>query len=248
MKKNFLFGILFILAVLCISVLSATANDQIRVAINPDAKPFKYLDEDGKFAGIDAEVMNAIAESEGLDVEYVEMSFEDILDAVANCEVDAAISAITVTPERSSLVTFSEPYVMGMQSVFVRLKNDGLADISDPAIKVIGAKAGTTAERNARAIAEMFNNEVKVYADYESLFQALESDEIDAAIADELLVKQTVDSIGDIMSLGQAISAETYAIAVCPSNTDLVTKINKGLNTYRRSGKLDEIVLENLMK
>ena len=247
MKKNFLLVIICVIAVLCASALSAAA-DPIRVAVNPDAKPFKYLNDDGVFSGIDAEVMNGIAESQGFEVEYIVKDFEEILEAVANCEVDAAISALTMTTERSSMVSFSEPYVMGMQSAFIRMKNDDFTDISDEGIKVIGAKAGTTGEKNARIIAEIADKEVKLYPDYESLFQALEGDVIDAAIADELLTKQIVDGLADIMSIGQPISAETYAIAVCPSNKDLVKSINDGLNSMRRSGKLDEIVLENLMK
>ena len=61
-----------------------------------------------------------------------------------------------------------------------------------------------------------------------------EADEIDAAVADELLAKSFVDSYADIMTIGQPLSAEVYAIAVCPSNTELLQTLNNGLNELRR--------------
>ena len=246
MKKINLVCLICVVFMMFCSFMSVSA-DPIKVAINPDTKPFKYLDENGEFAGIDAEVIKGITEAEGLEVEFVVMKFEDILDAVASCEVDAAISALTKTEARSEVVAFSEPYVMSLQSVFVRLKNDNFQDISDLLIKTVGAKSGTTGETNGRIITEMNNQELKLYPGYKELFEALEKDEIDAAVSDELLAKEFVDSYADMMTIGQPLSSEPYAIAVCPSNTELVTSINHGLSEMRRSGKLDEIVLGNLM-
>lgn len=242
MKKILLICIMII--VLC-SALTAAA-DPIKVAINPDTKPFKYLDENGEFAGIDADVINSIAEAEGLEIEFVEIEFDKIMDAVASCEVDAAISALTKTENRSKMVSFSEPYIMGLQSAFIRLKNDGWKDISDSAVKILGAKSGTTAEENSRIAAERLNLELKHYPDYAELFEALENDEIDVAISDELLAKQFVDSYGDMMTIGQPLTSEPYAIAVCPNNTDLLETINHGMSELRKNGTLDEILLENL--
>ena len=244
MKKNLFAGLILII-VLCAAVLSASA-DPLKVAINPDTKPFKYIDENGDFAGIDAEVINGIAADQGLEIEFVEMDFDKIIDAVNKCEVDLAISALTQTENRSKQVVFSEPYIMGLQSVFVRLKNDFMKDITDENIKVIGAKSATTAEETADILSERHSLEVKLYPNYAELFAALEADEIDAAIADELLAKEFVDSYADMMTIGQPLTSEPYSIAVCPENQDLVIKINAGLNSLRRTGTLDQIVLDNL--
>lgn len=244
MKKLLL---ICVIGIIFCSVLSVAA-DPIKVAINPDTKPFKYLDENGEFAGIDAEVINIVARSQDLEIELVPMEFSKIIDAVASCEVDAAISALTLTENRSKLVSFTDPYVMGAQAVFVRSKNDGWKDISDPSIKIVGAKSGTTSEDSVTIISDMNKVESIFYTDYESLFKALENDEIDAAVADELLAKSFVDSYADIMTIGQPLSAEVYAIAVCPSNTELLQTLNNGLNELRRNGTLDQIVLDNLMR
>lgn len=245
MKKAILFC-LFIIFTLSISVINAGA-DSIKVAINPDTKPFKYYDRDGKFAGIDADVINALAEELDLEIEFVEMKFENIIDSVSSCDVDAAISALSKNENRSEKVSFTDAYIMGQLSAFVRLKNDNYKDITDENIDVIGSKIGTTAEAAGKDFAVKYNLEHKHYENYADLFAALENDEIDAALSDEFLAKEFVDSYADIMTVGQAISIEPYAIAVCPNNNELVQKLNAGLSSLQQSGKLDEILLNNLM-
>lgn len=245
MKKTFLIC-LIVSIVFVLGVLSAAA-DPIKVAINPDSKPFKYYDDNGDFAGIDADVMKALAEELDMEIEYVEIKFEDLFDSVASCDVDAAISALSKNENRSEMVSFTDAYLIGQLSAFVRLKNDNVKDLSDENIRVIGSKTGTTGDDAGRYLAEQYNLEHKHYENYADLFASLESDQIDAAISDEFLAKSFVDSYADIMTVGQVIANEPYAIAVCPDNNELVQKLNIGLAVLQRSGKLDEILLTNLM-
>ena len=245
MKKTTLICMICVVCAMFAGVLSAAA-DPVKIAINPDTKPFKYYDEEGNFAGIDAEIIYAIAEETGLEFELVPMDFSDIFDAVSTCEVDAAISALSITGYRSEIVSFTIPYANDQMSAFARMANDNFKDIQDPTIKVIGAKAGTTAEEAADMLLETFDYEKKVYADYTELFAALENDEIDVAIADEMLAKQLVNDYADMLTIGQPLVVEPYAIAVCPSNTELLNSLNAGLNALNLNGTLDQIILKNL--
>ena len=244
MKKNTIY--IFIVFIIMIFTAANVSADTITIAINPDSKPFKYYNEEGEFSGIDADVINALAEETDLDLEFIEMDFDKIIDAVKECQVDAAISALTLTENRAQAVDFTEPYILSAQSAFVRLKNDGIKDITDENIHAFGAKRATTAENTVNILGDRFGREVKLYTSYAELFKALENDEIDAAIADELLAKDFVDTYADMMTIGQPLSAEPYAIAVCPSNPELTEKLNAGLLKLQQDGKINEIILKNL--
>ena len=87
---------------------------KIKVAISADFKPFEYYDENGKLTGFDVDLMNYIGEKIGFDIEFVDMSFDKLIPAVVNEEVTCAISAITATDERDSVVDFTKPYFMVM--------------------------------------------------------------------------------------------------------------------------------------
>ena len=82
----------------------------IKVGTSADFPPFEYMEND-KMLGFDIDLMNYIAARIGYGVEFVNMSFDKLIPAVVNGEVDCAISAITATDERESVVDFTRPYL-----------------------------------------------------------------------------------------------------------------------------------------
>ena len=82
----------------------------IKVGTSADFPPFEYMEND-KLLGFDIDLMNYIAARIGYGVEFVNMSFDKLIPAVVNGEVDCAISAITATDERESVVDFTRPYL-----------------------------------------------------------------------------------------------------------------------------------------
>ena len=82
----------------------------IKVGTCADFAPFEYMEND-KMLGFDIDLMNYIAARIGYGVEFVNMPFDKLIPAVVNGEVDCAISAITATDERESVVDFTRPYL-----------------------------------------------------------------------------------------------------------------------------------------
>jgi len=82
----------------------------IKVGTCADFAPFEYM-ENGKMLGFDIDLMNYIAARIGYGVEFVNMPFDKLIPSVVNGEVDCAISAITATDERESVVDFTRPYL-----------------------------------------------------------------------------------------------------------------------------------------
>ena len=82
----------------------------IKVGTCADFAPFEYMEND-KMLGFDIDLMNYIAARIGYGVEFVNMPFDKLIPAVISGEVDCAISAITATDERESVVDFTRPYL-----------------------------------------------------------------------------------------------------------------------------------------
>ena len=83
---------------------------KLTVGINAEFPPFEYY-EGEELKGFDIDLMNYIGERIGFDIEFVNMSFDKLIPAVVNGEVNCAISAITVTQERETVVDFTTPYL-----------------------------------------------------------------------------------------------------------------------------------------
>ncbi|MBR3942120.1 MAG: transporter substrate-binding domain-containing protein [Clostridia bacterium] len=113
MKK--ITAILMTIAMLATIIFSVSADEvakkeTIKVAISTDFAPFAYY-ENGELKGFDVDLMRYIGERIGYDIEFTDMSFDALMPSVVNGEVDCAVSAITVTEERESIIDFSREYL-----------------------------------------------------------------------------------------------------------------------------------------
>jgi polar amino acid transport system substrate-binding protein len=110
MKKLFL---AIILGVVFISVLTGCGQKTLKVRIATDATwpPFEYVDEQTMdIVGFDIDLIKAIADEAGLDIEILNVAWDPLLAGMAQCQYDAAISAMTITDERKEVMLFSNPY------------------------------------------------------------------------------------------------------------------------------------------
>ena len=84
---------------------------KLKVGISADFPPFEYYDENEELYGFDVDLMNYIGDRIGFDIEFVNMSFDQLFSAVMGGDVDCAISAIAVTEERNNVIDYTIPYL-----------------------------------------------------------------------------------------------------------------------------------------
>ena len=83
--------------------------------------PFDLM-ENGSATGFDIELIRAICAQLGLSLRPVPYSGDDfngIFEGLAHRSCDAVISGTTITPERSRIVQFSQPYLEFNQGIAV---------------------------------------------------------------------------------------------------------------------------------
>lgn len=82
--------------------------------------PFENV-ENGEVVGFDVDLMKAIGEKLGLQVEFKSYKFDALITGLqAGTEFDMVASAMTITDERKQSVDFSDPYINSNQSLAVR--------------------------------------------------------------------------------------------------------------------------------
>ena len=92
----------------------------LRVAMSPDFPPMEFLDDtetgQAQFVGFDVSLAKYLAKGLGMELRIVPMSFEDCQDAVADGEVDMAISGFSWLPQREEQFNLSITYRAGENS------------------------------------------------------------------------------------------------------------------------------------
>ena len=236
------------LLVLAALFLGACSPKTTKVTVATDATfpPFETVDEATKeLTGFDVDLMNAIAEAAGMEIEWVNTPFDSVIAGVSECQYDMAIAAITITDDRKAAMLFSDPYVDAGQIVVVRKDEADITSKDDLTGLVVAAQLGTTGEIEAQAIEGV---EYKPYDSYDLAMLDLINGQVDAVIAD----KPTADSfVGqyaeDLMTVGEAFTEEKYGVAFCNVKTDLQSKVNEALGTLQEEGVVDQLIAKWLV-
>ncbi len=185
--------------------------------------------------------MNAIADRAGLNITYQNTSWDPLLAGMADCQYDMAISAMTITTERAEVFSFSNPYINAGQIVAVAIENETINGPDDLIGATIGAQLGTTGAMEADAIPDA---DAKVYDTYELAFLDLANGQIDAVIADYPTAVAFVNQNANRLKVvGDVFTDESYGIAFCKGNDELISIVNSALANLQAEGFIDDLVL-----
>jgi cyclohexadienyl dehydratase len=126
----------------------------LRVCTPGDYKPFSFALPDGKFEGIDVDLMNSLASALGVKAEFVKTTWGSLLTDFTAGKCEVAAGGISVTLERQKKVSFSSAYMINGKTPLARCADvarfQTVTDIDKPGVKVI-ANPGGSNERFARA-------------------------------------------------------------------------------------------------
>lgn len=221
---------LLVLLLLAACRATATAErDVVRVASDLDNPPFAFVDAAGRPGGRDVEMMELVAREAGLELEWRRMPFEDLLDAVAQGQVDVVCATIGVTPERARRVDFTQPYFETTQAVLVRTGAGEPRWLSDLAGRRVAASRDTTSGRAARA--RLGRSEL-VFESKSGLSpsQRLLAREVDAVVLDRPSADDRArESDGALAVLDEQLAVERYALVVAPERDELRERLDAAL-------------------
>lgn len=217
----------------------AGGDTTIIVATEPAFPPFEAQAADGSLEGFDIDLMNAIGEAAGFTVEFQSLPFDGIIPALQAGTVDAAISAMTITPERAETVSFSRPYFKAGLAIAVPEASTDITSLESLEGKRIAAQIGTTGAEKA---GEISGAEVRTFDSAPLALQELANGNVDAVINDAPVTLYAIQS-GNLSGLkvaGELLTEEYYGIAL-PQDSENVALINEGLATILEDGTYAEI-------
>jgi ABC-type amino acid transport substrate-binding protein len=87
-----------------------------------EAPPFAYQDSEGQWTGIAIDLWEQIAEQNGYAYRFVELGLNEMLEAVGQGEVDAAVAALTITSDRERMMDFSHSFYSAGLGIAVPLR------------------------------------------------------------------------------------------------------------------------------
>lgn len=96
-------------------------NGKIVMATNAEFPPYESV-ENNKVVGIDADMMQAVCDVLGMELEIENIEFDSIIPEIQSGKADVGAAGMTVTEDRLKNVDFSDSYATGTQVIVVRKK------------------------------------------------------------------------------------------------------------------------------
>lgn len=250
MKRTTLISVLVVALALVAAACSSSDDESagnlvtagtLTVCTESPYEPFEFEDAAGPagYSGFDIELINAIADENGLELAVANTPFDGIWLQPAAGACDIVASAMTITAERAENALFSDPYFSADQSLLVLSSNSGLV-LADTGGMRIGVQVGTTgeayAEENAPSDAELVS-----FDEGAALFLAIEAGDVDAILQDLPVNGYRVTQDPKFQIAETFTTDEQYGFAVSLDNTALIRDINAALETLRDNGTYGDL-------
>jgi glutamine transport system substrate-binding protein len=224
--------------------IAATPKPVLTVGSETTYAPFEFT-ENGEYVGFDMDLIRAIGAAEGYDVKINYLGFDALIPAVQSGNVDCCISAMTIKEDRAKAVDFSKPYFQAGLIIAVPQKTEGIKTLDDLNGKRLAAEVGTTGLDASNSVkAKDSKTTVKVFDSVGEAFMELEKGGVDAVINDMPVTAYYIQTKGKdkVKMVGEVFAADSqYGIGVKKGNTEVLTKINSGIDKIKANGEYDNI-------
>jgi len=204
-----------------------------------DFAPMDYKNDDGEWIGFDADMAKAFAEYLDVEVEFIEIDWDNKILELKNKSIDCVWNGMTLTPEVLNAMNCSNPYCDNAQVVVVK------ADVADQYQTVeslaslnFAVEAGSAGEA---AVIELGLEPTAVQTQADALME-VQAGTSDACVIDLLMAGAMIGEGTDYEALTYtvALTSEQYGVGF-RTDSDLVDEINAFFAAAYADGSMIDI-------
>ena len=258
MKKKSLV-LLLSLAMIFTFVLSAcgggseesadTGDDSavLKVVTEATFAPFESTEDgDDTIVGFDPDMMAAIAEDQGLELEWVNMEFDSLIPALQSDQGDIICAGMNkLAGDRAEKADFGDTYFESDLMLLVKADSDLTGIDAVTSDMKLASQIGTT----GGDMVQQMKDEGKiadgvVLNQWTDCYLQLQNGDVQGVIVDKPVGEAYLNAHSDIAKFaGDSFGEhEEFAFAVQKGNTELLDKLNAGLAELKENGTYEELV------
>jgi polar amino acid transport system substrate-binding protein len=216
---------------------------KVRVGLLYNVPPFGELNLRGEVSGFDADLARSMAETWGVQAQFIQVTRQTAIDMLRMGQVDILIAAQTHRRELDAHVEFSQTYYFGSQAMMVR-EGDAAASLADMANRRIGLAVGNSSSQDAIAAWQSRSNltvTTQTYLTLDQAYVALVNNEIDGVVDNRVRLTQVISQPGVARILDDPVAPEPYAVAVRRQDIGMRNLVNRTLQYLVQNGRMNEI-------
>ena len=216
----------------------------LKVGMSGNQPPMTMTNREGGLMGFDVDLAKAMADAMKVKLEIVAMPFGELLPALEQDKVDLVLSGLSITPERTEMVSFIGPYMMSGKSILTKnsvlAKIEASKDFNRKDLKLAALKSSTSASFVETVAPDAQLIEVASYD--EGVAMVMEG-KVDALVADMPVCVLSVLRFPDagLITLERPLTVEPVGIAVGKNDPQFFNLVDNYLRAYEKTGILGKI-------
>jgi polar amino acid transport system substrate-binding protein len=205
--------------------------------------PWAMKDKTGKYVGFEIDVATRLAQDLGMEPEWVPTKWDGIIPALLTGKFDVIIGGMTITPQRSLKVNFTDPYDLTGQMICAHKElAQGFASVEDfnrPDV-IIALRIGTTAQMAAKK--HMPKAQFRLFDDQASAYQELLNGKVHATVASlPMPVWKAIEYPDTLFNpIKETFTTEAIGMAIRKGDCDSLTVLNSWITVVRSEGWVQE--------
>ncbi|NIP15015.1 MAG: transporter substrate-binding domain-containing protein [Pseudomonadales bacterium] len=216
---------------------------KIRIGMSGGQPPYNVVSREGKLIGMDVDIAELLAKSLDVQLELVEMNFNELLPALESGKVDLVISGMTATLQRNMRAAFVGPYHITGKSILTRSETIaalGSNDLNRDDLRIAALK-GSTSEDFVRRVAP--NAKVVATDTYDDAIDQLLANKAELFVADASIIMLSMMRWPDagLSAAQRPLTIEPIGIAVPASDPLLLNLVENYMKALESSGALEKL-------
>jgi glutamine transport system permease protein len=213
------------------------------IATDTTFAPFEFQDAQGKFVGIDMDLIRDIGKDQGFTVDIKPLGFDAALQAVQANQVDGVIAGMSITDKRKQVFDFSDPYFESGVQMAVLATNNDVKSYEDLKGKRVAVKNGTEGATFADSIKDKYGFTTVSFTDSSSMYDEVKTGNSVAVFDDYPVLAYGITQGNGLKTVTPKEKGSSYGFAVNKGkNAELLTKFNAGLKHLRETGRYQEMI------
>jgi ABC-type amino acid transport substrate-binding protein len=214
------------------------------VGMNLQYKPEMFLDDNGDPAGYDVDLLNALADDMGVELQIENLDFNGLIPGLQAAQFDMVSVGLGATDERKKVISFSRGYVpyATILGIPVDAERDNTIEAYNQAGVVITALQGSTSEQLGKD--QFPNATITSFPDQNAALLEVASGRADAIIVEDYLMADFNKSNGDPLkaaALPEPLSLYYGSWGVQKDNQKLIDILDAFLCKSQEDGTLADL-------
>lgn len=223
------------------SVLARVMEAGVMRVANPQTSPpYSFRDENDEVAGFDVDLANEIGERMGVEIEFIQGTFDTFIPGLDTDRWDIVIAGMSITPEREEAADFSIPYRVASVTVFLNGDDDAeVAGLEDLAGRSIAVLAGSSDVERAESVPDA---ELQTYENATLALTDLGLGRVDAYIGSRpvgLYAAQASDL--NVRATDVELATERNGMAIKQGEDELKAEMDRLVREMLEDGTIAEL-------